>query len=67
MINKVIPIHKKQKVDYANYRSISILSSVETIIEKLMYPRLSNFLDINNLIYLLQFNYNYLLWVLGNL
>ena len=55
-IAKVIPIHKKQlKVDYANYRTISILSNFEKIIEKPMYKRLSNFLDIKNLIYLLQF------------
>ena len=57
-IAKVIPIHKKQsKVDYANYRPISLLSNIEKIIEKLMYKRLSNFLDINNLIYSLQFGF----------
>ena len=51
-IAKVIPIHKKQsKVDYTNYRPIYPLSNIEKIIEKLMYKRLSNFLDINNLIY----------------
>ena len=50
-IAKVIPIHKKQsKVDYINYRPISLLSTIEKIIEKLMCKRLSNFLDINNLI-----------------
>ena len=32
-----------------------MLSNIEKIIKKLMYKRLSNFLDINNLIYLLQF------------
>ena len=54
-IAEVIPIHKKQsKVDYTSYRSISLLSNIEKIIEKLMYKRLSNFLDINNLIYSLQ-------------
>ena len=53
-IAKVIPILKKQsKVDYANYRPISLLSNIE----KLMYKRLSNFLDINNLIYSLQFGF----------
>ena len=57
-IAKVIPIHKKQsKVDYANYRPISLLSNIEKIIEKLMYKRLSNFLDIKNLIYSLQFGF----------
>ena len=55
-IAKVLPIHKKQsKVDYANYRSICLLSNIEKIIEKLMYKRLSNCLDINNLTYSLQF------------
>ena len=55
-IAKVILIHKKQsKVDYTNYRPIFLLSNIEKIIEKLMYKKLSNFLDINNLIYLLQF------------
>ena len=57
-IAKVIPIHKQQsKVDYTNYRPISLLSNIEKIIEKLMYKRLSNFLDINNLIYSLQFGF----------
>ena len=57
-IIKVIPTHKKQsKVDYANYRPMSLLSNIEKIIEKLMYKRLSNFLDINNLIYSLQFGF----------
>ena len=57
-IAKVIPIRKKQsKVDYTNYRPISLLSNIEKIIEKLMYKRLSNFLDINNVIYLLQFGF----------
>ena len=57
-IAKVIPIHPKQsKVDYAYYRPISLLSNIEKIIEKLMYKRLSNFLDINNLIYSLQFGF----------
>ena len=57
-IAKVIPIHKRQsKVDYANSRPISLLSNIEKIIEKLMYKILSNSLDINNLIYSLQFGY----------
>ena len=57
-IAKAIPIHKKQsKVDYTSYRPISLLSNIEKIIEKLMYKGLSNFLDINNLIYSLQFDF----------
>ena len=36
-IAKVIPIHKKQsKVDYANYRPISLLCNIKKIIENLM-------------------------------
>ena len=47
-IAKVIPIYKNQsKVDYTNYRPI----------EKLMHKRLSTFLDINNLVYSLQFGF----------
>ena len=53
-----ISIHKKQsRVDYTNYRPISLLSNIEKIIEKLMYKRLPSFLDINNLIYSLQFGF----------
>ena len=47
-IAKSISIPKHQsKYDYTNYRPI----------EQLMYKRLSNFLDINNLIYSLQFGF----------
>ena len=57
-ITKVMPINKREStVDYTNYRPISLLSNVEKIIEKLMHQRLSYFLDINNLIYLLQFGF----------
>ena len=48
-IAKVIPIHKKHsKVNYTNYRPISLLSNIEKITEKLTYKRRSNFLDISN-------------------
>ena len=58
LFEKVIPIHtKKSKVNYVNYRPISLLFNIEKIIEKLMYRKLSNFLDINNLIYSLQFGF----------
>ena len=57
-IAKVIPIHRKQsRVDYTNYRPIPLLSYIEKVIEKLMCKRLSNFLDINNLVYSLQFGF----------
>ena len=56
---KVITMHKKQsKVDCTNYRSISFLSNIEKVIEKLMYKKLSYFLDINNLVYPLQFGFS---------
>ena len=56
-ITKVIPIHKKQSNFYAIYRPISFLSNIEKIVEKLMHKRLSNFLDINTLIYSLQLSF----------
>ena len=35
---KVIPIHKKTtKIDYTNYRPMSLLSTIEKITEKLMH------------------------------
>ena len=38
---KVVPVFKKDsKLDYSNYRPISLLSNTEEILEKLMYKRL---------------------------
>ena len=55
---KVIPVFKKDsKLDYSNYRPISLLSYIEKIIEKLMYKRLYTFLNNNNIIYGLQFGF----------
>ena len=52
----VIPIHKKEsKLDYTNYRPISLLSNLDKILEKLMHNRLYKFLNDNNIIYPLQF------------
>ena len=57
-IARVIPIHQKQsKVDYINYRPISLLSNIEKVNEKLMYKRLFNFLGIISVIHLLQFDF----------
>ena len=36
---------KDSKLDYSNYRSISLLSNIEKTLEKLMYKRLYTFLD----------------------
>ena len=55
---KVVPVSKKDsKLNYSNYRSISLLSNIEKILEKLMYKRLYAFLDYNNIIYDLQFGF----------
>ena len=53
---KVVPVFKKDsKLDYSNYRPISLLSNIEQILEKLMYKRCNTFLNKNNVIYNLQF------------
>ena len=55
---KVVPVFKKDsKLNYSNCRPISLLSSIEKILEKLMYKRLYAFLDYNNIIYDLQFGF----------
>ena len=57
-IAKVVPVFKKDsKLDYSNYRPISLLSNTEKILEKLMYKRLYTFLDNKNIIYDLQFGF----------
>ena len=53
---KVVPVFKKDsKLNYSNYRLISLLSNIEKILEKVMYKRLYTFLDYNDIIYDLQF------------
>ena len=55
---KVVPVFKKDsKLDYSNYRPISLLSNIEKILEKLMYKWLYTFLNNNNIIYNLQFGF----------
>ena len=51
-------MHKKDsKLDFSNYRPISLLSNVENFLEKLMYNRIYKFFSGNNLIYFLQFGF----------
>ena len=57
-IAKVVIVFKKDsKLDYSNYRPISLLSNTKKIIEKLLYKRLYTFLDNKNIIYDLQFGF----------
>ena len=56
--SKVVPVFKKDsKLDYSNCRPISLLSNIETILEKLTHKRLNTFLNNNNVIYNLQFGF----------
>ena len=51
---KVIPVHKKDsKLDFSNYRPISLLSNLDKLLEKLMCTRIVKFFNNNNLFYLL--------------
>ena len=53
-----MPVFKKgSKLDYCNYRPISLLSNVQKTLEKLMYKRVYNFLAENNVVYDLQFSF----------
>ena len=55
---KVVPVFKKNsKLDYSNYRAISLLPKIEKRLEKLMYKRLYTFLNNINIIYNLQFGF----------
>ena len=55
---KVIPIHvKHSKLVVSNYRPISLLPNLSKIIEKLMYNRITQFLEYNKIIYYKQFGF----------
>ena len=57
-IAKIIPIFKKGETTLpANYRPISLLSVFDKILEKLMFKRVTNFLNKNNVIYKNQFGF----------
>ena len=57
-IAKTIPIYKKgSKLSTSNYRSISLLSNLNKILEKLMFNRVYKYLEDKNFIYNLQFGF----------
>jgi hypothetical protein len=57
-IAKIIPIYKKDDRNKpGNYRPISLLSIFDKILEKLMYKRLSSFLEMNKFLYEYQFGF----------
>ena len=57
--SKIIPIYKKgSKLECSNYRPISLLSNIDKILERLMYNRLYNFLEKNEIIFSLQFGFH---------
>ena len=55
---KVLPLHKSGNINaVSNYRPISILPIFSKIFEKLLYNRLYDFLDKNNVLYKRQFGF----------
>ena len=55
---KVIPLFKKGcPLTASNYRPMPFLSVFSKIIEKVMYKRLYNFLELNNILYSYQFGF----------
>ena len=57
-IAKVLPLYKgNEKNILKNYRPISLLPVLSKIFEKVMYNRLISFLNINDLLYKLQFGF----------
>ena len=55
---KVIPTHKKgSKLKCRSYRPISLLSTLDKILEKMVYNKIYDFLEKYKLIYLLQFGF----------
>ena len=53
----VFAFKKDLKLNYSNYRPISLLLNIEKILEKLMCQILYSFLNNNNIIYSLQFGF----------
>ncbi len=55
---KVIPIHKEgSRADVANYRPISLLTSLSKIYEKTMHRRILNFLESNSSLFEMQYGF----------
>jgi len=55
---KVIPVFKKgSKKELTNYRPIALLSNLSKIFEKLVYLRLTNYFNENDLLYKYQFGF----------
>ena len=58
VFKKVIPVYKKDsKLNCSNYRRISLLSNIGKVLERLMYHRLYNFLELDSVIYDFQFGF----------
>ena len=56
--SKVMPVYKKDsKLKCSNYRLISLPSNIDKALERLMYNRLYNLLEMNSVIYDLQFSF----------
>ena len=56
----VKPIYKKRKkkkTDVANYRPVSLITTFTKILEKVMYSRLSQHLNVNKILTLKQFGF----------
>ena len=57
-IAEVVPVCKKDsKLDYQNYRPISLLSNIKKILEKMIYKHLYKFFNDNNILCELQFGF----------
>ena len=57
-IAKVVPIFKKgDKKEVNNYRPISLLTGISKILERIIYTRLINFLQVNDIFSNFQFGF----------
>ena len=55
---KVIPLYKSNDVSkLSNYRPVSILPVFSKVLERIMYNRIMDFININNILYDLQFGF----------